>query len=98
MSKLRKFGASTSISAKKESQGKGVGITTVRKKVTTSYKVPPLTLRMSLSDKKTITDWVEELQAKTERNVSSAKLFRALSLYRDNIDDNDLIKLIEKMN
>ena len=30
--------------------------------------------------------------------MSAAKLFRALALYRDKIDDEDLIELINKMN
>lgn len=99
MSKLKKRGAITAISTdKKEGSSKSIGITTVKKKVTTSYKVPPLTLRMSLTDKERITDWVSNLQEQTERNVSAAKLFRALALYRDKIDDEDLIELINKMN
>lgn len=99
MSKLKKRGAITAISThKNEGSNKSTGITTIKKKVTTSYKVPPLTLRMSLTDKERITDWVANLQEQTERNVSAAKLFRALALYRDKIDDEDLIELINKMN
>ncbi|CDT65086.1 hypothetical protein F0247_24230 [Vibrio crassostreae] len=99
MSKLKKRGAITVISThKNEGSSKSTGITTVKKKVTTSYKVPPLTLRMSLTDKERITDWVANLQEQTERNVSAAKLYRALALYRDKIDDEDLIELINKMN
>ena len=99
MSKLKKRGAITTISThKNEGSSKSTGITTVKKKVTTSYKVPPLTLRMSLTDKERITDWVANLQEQTERNVSAAKLYRALALYRDKIDDEDLIELINKMN
>ncbi|MDP2591546.1 hypothetical protein Q8W41_18795 [Vibrio splendidus] len=99
MSKLKKRGAITTISAhKNEGSSKSTGITTVKKKVTTSYKVPPLTLRMSLTDKERISDWVANLQEQTERNVSAAKLYRALALYRDKIDDEDLIELINKMN
>ncbi|PMN23487.1 hypothetical protein BCT41_04435 [Vibrio splendidus] len=99
MTKLKKRGAITAISThKNEGSSKSTGITTVKKKVTTSYKVPPLTLRMSLTDKERITDWVANLQEQTERNVSAAKLYRALVLYRDKIDDEDLIELINKMN
>ncbi|CAK1759888.1 MULTISPECIES: hypothetical protein [Vibrio] len=99
MTKLKKRGAITAISThKNEGSSKSTGITTVKKKVTTSYKVPPLTLRMSLTDKERITDWVANLQEQTERNVSAAKLYRALALYRDKIDDEDLIELINKMN
>ncbi len=99
MSKLKKRGATTSISTvKTEGLAKSDGITTVKKKVTTSYKVPPLTLRMSLTDKKKITDWVDDLQDMTERSVSAAKLFRALVSYRDHIDDEELIEFINKMN
>ena len=53
---------------------------------------------MSLKDKESIAEWVDDLQELSERNVSAAKLFRALALYRDNIDDKELIKLIDKMN
>nr|AKN36492.1 hypothetical protein [Vibrio tasmaniensis] len=53
---------------------------------------------MSLNDKQAIGNWVEELQELSERNVSAAKLFRALALYRENIDDEELIELINKMN
>lgn len=99
MSKLKKRGSITAVSnSQKQDSGKSNGITTVKKKVTTSYKVPPLTLRMSLCDKQAIGDWVDDLQALTERSVSAAKLFRALVLYRSNLDDEELIKLIDKMN
>lgn len=99
MTKLKKRGAISSISrVNKNEGGQPSGITTVKKKVTTSYKVPPLTLRMSLHDKKSIGDWVSDLQELSERNVSPAKLFRALALYRKNIDDEELIELINKMN
>lgn len=55
MSKLKKQGAITAISTdKNEGSRKSTRITTI-KKVTTSYKVPPLTLRMSLTDKERIT-------------------------------------------
>ena len=84
MSTLKKRAALTALSTEKnEGSSKPTGITTVKKKVTTSYKAPPLTLRMSLTDKERITDWVASLQEQTERNVSAAKLFRALALYRD---------------
>ncbi|MEJ3625831.1 hypothetical protein WFH56_21535 [Vibrio vulnificus] len=53
---------------------------------------------MSLSDKKAIGDWVDELQELSERNVSAAKLFRALVSYRDKINNEELIELINKMN
>lgn len=99
MGKLKRRGAIKDISSSlREGLDKPSGITTVKKKVTTSYKVPPLTLRMSLADKKAIGDWVDDLQKLSERNVSAAKLFRALTLYRDNIDNEDLIELINKMN
>lgn len=99
MSRLKNHGASTSISEfNNKDRGKQSGITTVKKKVTTSYKIPPLTLRMSLSDKKAIGDWVDELQELSERNVSAAKLFRALVSYRDKINNEELIELINKMN
>ncbi|WP_104025168.1 hypothetical protein [Vibrio hyugaensis] len=98
MAKLKARGAITVTSSTDNKSDKPQAITTVKKKVTTSYKVPPLTLRMSLKDKERITGWVDDLQELSERNVSAAKLFRALALYRDNIDDDELIKLIDKMN
>ncbi|ABU75075.1 MULTISPECIES: hypothetical protein [Vibrio] len=98
MAKLKARGAITIASSTEQKNEKSQAITTVKKKVTTSYKVPPLTLRMSLKDKESIAGWVDDLQKLSERNVSAAKLFRALALYRDNIDDDELIKLIDKMN
>ncbi|EDL52167.1 hypothetical protein VSAK1_26445 [Vibrio mediterranei AK1] len=105
MSRLGNRGASTSISQKKQGKDKSDRITTVRKSVTTSYKVPPLTLRMSLTDKKQITDWVADLQSGTERKLSSAKLFRALAQHRDGLSEREredfdalLIQLMERMN
>mgnify|MGYP000392107584 CR=1 FL=1 len=99
-SKLGKQGAGSAfgLSLTDKRTKKKDGITTVKKKVKTSYKVPPLTLRMSLTDKQAIGDWVEALQDKTERKVSAAKLFRALVKYKENIDDDELIDLINKMN
>ncbi|ELY1990168.1 hypothetical protein SL034_005299 [Vibrio harveyi] len=98
MAKLKARGAITIASSADKRDDKSQTITTVKKKVTTSYQVPPLTLRMSLKDKKSIAEWVNDLQDLSERNVSAAKLFRALALYRDNIDDEELIKIINKMN
>ena len=98
MAKLKARGAITVTSSTDTKNDKLQAITTVKKKVTTSYKVPPLTLRMSLKDKERIVGWVDDLQELSERNVSAAKLFRALALYRDSIDDKELIKLIDKMN
>ncbi|HGS5816833.1 TPA: hypothetical protein ACPJ1A_004406 [Vibrio diabolicus] len=98
MAKLKARGAITVKYSTDKRNDKSQTITTVKKKITTSYKVPPLTLRMSLKDKESIAKWVDDLQELSERNVSAAKLFRALALYRDNIDDEDLIKIIDKMN
>ena len=98
MAKLKARGAITIASSTDKRDDKSQAITTVKKKVTTSYQVSPLTLRMSLKDKKSIAEWVNDLQDLSERNVSAAKLFRALALYRDNIDDKELIKIINKMN
>ena len=98
MAKLKARGAITVTSSTDTKNDKPQAITTVKKKVTTSYKVPPLTLRMSLKDKERIVGWVDDLQELSERNVSAAKLFRALALYRDSIDDKELIKLIDKTN
>ncbi len=98
MAKLKARGAIIVTPNPEKRCDRSKAITTVKKKVTTSYKVPPLTLRMSLNDKKAIGDWVDDLQKLSERKVSAAKLFRALALYRDNIEDEELIKLIDKMN
>ncbi|HDM8057064.1 hypothetical protein [Vibrio harveyi] len=98
MAKLKARGAITIASSTEQKNEKSQAITTVKKKVTTSYKAPPLTLKMSLKDKESIAGWVDDLQKLSERNVSAAKRFRALALYRDNIDDDELIKLIDKMN
>ncbi|AUW07469.1 hypothetical protein [Vibrio campbellii] len=94
MSKLRKKGASTSISLKTDNKPKiDGGITTVKKKVTTSYKVPPLTLRVSLADKKAIGDWVDELDLLTTHKSSAAKLYRALVEYKNNLSEEEVVEL-----
>ncbi len=97
MSKLASQGA-ISPTLKKGLGTKRTAITTVKKKPKTTYKVPPLTLRMSIEDKQLIAEWVDDLQAMTQRNVSAAKLFRALTLERENIDDDKLVELINLMN
>ena len=98
MGKLKKKGASTSITAIRSKETKSAAITTVKRKLSTSYQVSPLSLRMSVSDKAEINNWVEELQEMTERKVSAAKLFRALTLIRKDIEDDLLISMINKMN
>jgi hypothetical protein len=96
MSKLINQGAKSSLASRNDRKNKTV-ITTVKKKPTTTYKVPPLTLRLSLTDKQMIQDWVDDLQACSSRKVSAAKLFRALAATRDDIDDNKLLDLINEM-
>lgn len=73
-------------------------ITTVKEKMDTTYKVSPLTMRLSLSDKKEVNDWVDDLQEKTKRNVSPAKLMRALTAMKDEIDQEKLLNIINDMN
>ncbi|MEZ9900185.1 hypothetical protein AB4332_03650 [Vibrio breoganii] len=90
--------ADTDTSVNTQTEEKKQSITTVKTSVKTSYNVSPLTLRMSLTDKQEIADWVDDLQEMTGRKVSPAKLFRALVENREAIDDAELIKLIEKMN
>lgn len=51
MAKLKARGAITIASSADKRDDKSQAITTVKKKVTTSYQVPLLTLRMSLKDK-----------------------------------------------
>lgn len=80
-----------------KSNQKKTAITTVKKKATTSYNETPISLRMSAKDKQAINDWVEELQEMTPRSVSSAKLFRALTMMKDEIDQDRLIELISEM-
>ena len=94
--KLSNKGAKSSLSSRADRQNKTT-ITTVRKKPLTTYKVPPLTLRLSLSDKQKVQDWVEELQENTNRKVSAAKLFRALTAMKNDIDNNELLELINDM-
>jgi hypothetical protein len=94
--KLSNKGAKSSLASRADRQNKTT-ITTVRKKPLTTYKVPPLTLRLSLSDKQKVQDWVEELQENTNRKVSAAKLFRALTAMKNDIDNNELLELINDM-
>ena len=94
--KLSNKGAKSSLALRADRQKK-TAITTVRKKPLTTYKVPPLTLRLSLTDKQNVQDWVEELQEDTNRKVSAAKLFRALTAMKDEIDNSELLKIINDM-
>ncbi|WP_419208253.1 hypothetical protein ACN08N_25325 (plasmid) [Photobacterium leiognathi subsp. mandapamensis] len=94
--KLSNKGAKSSLALRADRQKK-TAITTVRKKPLTTYKVPPLTLRLSLTDKQNVQDWVEELQENTNRKVSAAKLFRALTAMKDEIDNSKLLKIINDM-
>ena len=100
MNKLVKKGASSALShrADKVFNDKKKKITTVSDKINTTYKVPPLSLRLSISDKKDIADWVADLQKDTPRKVSPAKLFRALYAIKDDIDENKIIEQINLMN
>lgn len=95
-SSLSERGATSSLSARDEVRGK-TSITTVKCKPTTTYKVAPLSLRLSDADKLAIQTWVDELQEKTSRKVSAAKLFRALHKIKDDIDDDVLLSIINEM-
>lgn len=94
--KLKASGASSSLTSRTE-KSKRTAITTVKKKPTTTYKVAPMTLRLSLVDKQNISDWVDELQSKTNRKVSAAKLYRALVALKDDVDNDDILNLINNM-
>ncbi len=94
--KLKASGASSSLTSRTE-KSKRTAITTVKKKPTTTYKVAPMTLRLSLVDKQNISYWVDELQSKTNRKVSAAKLYRALVALKDDVDNDDILNLINNM-
>lgn len=72
-------------------------ITTIRKKRLTSYKVSPLTMRMSITDKANIIAWTNEIDDLCRHNASPAKLFRALYQLKDQIDSTEIAKLIDEM-
>ncbi len=97
MSKLKKKGASSLISLPKESQEKSQGITTVKRKVTTSYNVPPLTLRMSLAEKQEINDWVADVNELSMHKASAAKLYRALNKMKNELTENEVSELNQKL-
>ena len=40
---------------------------------------------------------LEELQSKTNRKVSAAKLYRALVALKDDVDNDDILNLINNM-
>ncbi|GAL15957.1 hypothetical protein JCM19233_6979 [Vibrio astriarenae] len=44
-----------------------------------------------------VNHWIEELQARSRRKVSSAKLIRALTEMKDDIDQEVLLKIIDEM-
>lgn len=88
MNKLKKKGAKSSLSSINKSNTeaspstavKKERITTVGRRTDTTYKVSPLSIRLSESDKKELSDWVDELNEMTEKNrkANPAKLIRAL--------------------
>ncbi|CAH0530725.1 hypothetical protein CTH30272_03067 [Allocatenococcus thiocycli] len=101
-SSLKGKGASSSLAGlgkkdKAQDRDHKARITTVHERVDTTYKVSPLTMRLSLSDKKAVNDWVDELQEDTKRKVSPAKLMRALTAMKDEIDQDKLLALINDM-
>jgi hypothetical protein len=102
MNKLKKQGAKSSLSGLIKNQdcteqSKKTRLTTVRQSTATTYKVAPLTMRLSLNDKQAVGDWVNELQDSTHRRVSAAKLMRALLAIKDDIDQDELLKNINEM-
>ncbi|MDG3089152.1 hypothetical protein P7F88_25150 [Vibrio hannami] len=92
--------ATSALSLGRSSKGKKdkKKITTVTQKPDSSYKVAPLTARMSAREKAEMAEWVKELQEMTGRNVTTAKVIRALIAIRDDISDEDIISKINEMN
>lgn len=70
-------------------------ITTVmtRRNVTTGSS--PVPVRLTENDKAELNLWLDELQAETGKNISSAKLFRGLIHMRDKINVKKLIEAIK---
>lgn len=104
MNKLKSRGAKSSLAnllkqsdEQKIDSKKERRLTTVNEKTTTTYKVSPLTMRLSVQDKMAVNHWIEELQARSRRKVSSAKLIRALTEMKDDIDQEVLLKIIDEM-
>ncbi len=95
--KLKSNASSTGLGEARNRDNRPKKITTVATKTGTTYKVTPLSMRLSLSDKKAVNDWVEELQELCPRKVSPAKLMRALTALKDDIDENKLVSLINDM-
>ncbi|ODQ00630.1 hypothetical protein [Salinivibrio sp. SS2] len=99
MNKLRKKGARSTLNCigkadKGESKNR---ITTVKDNMHTTYKVTPITMRLPQADKNAVSDWVEELNNHTKRNVTPAKLMRGLAAMRDDIDQEKLLGFINDM-
>ena len=101
MNKLKKKGAKSNLASINKNNAeasvvKKERITTVGKRTDTTYKVPPLSIRLSQADKKELSDWVDELNEKTEKNrkANPAKLLRALLEIKDKIPEDELIKAI----
>jgi hypothetical protein len=104
MNKLKSRGAKSSLAnlskqseEQKTDSKKERRLTTVNEKTATTYKVSPLTMRLSVQDKTAVSNWVDELQANSKRKVSPAKLMRALTEMKDDIDQEALLKLIDEM-
>ncbi|BCL74158.1 conserved hypothetical protein [Vibrio nigripulchritudo FTn2] len=104
MSKLKNSGAKSALSKPNKKEAGGA-ITVTSKQAQTTYNVPPISLRLSSRDKSNVNSWVKDLKNLTERGVSPAKLMRALTGYRNDLDDSDrdsfdraLVGYIEKMN
>ncbi len=104
MNKLKSRGAKSSLANlskvsddNKADRKKERRLTTVNEKTETTYKVSPLTMRLSVQDKMAVSNWVDELQANSKRKVSPAKLMRALTEMKDEIDQEALLQLIDDM-
>ncbi len=108
MSKLRKQGASSTIKSvsktdKDENKYKSKDkqrITTVEDNRHTTYKVTPITMRLSETDRDEFDDWVNELNKLTNKKASRAKLLRALTAMRHKFKGDDLdelVRLIKEM-
>ncbi|EOD9110355.1 hypothetical protein [Vibrio diabolicus] len=104
MSKLRQKGAKSSLgglatkaSEPSEQKTKKTRLTTANQRAETTYKVSPLTMRLSARDKQAVTEWARELDVQTHRSVSPAKLLRALLALKDTIPEEELLKLINDM-
>lgn len=83
---------------KKKTEKGGKGLTTVSAKQVT-HNIPPLSFRVTNTDIDRIGSWVSRLNEgeRSGKKHTKGKLFRALAIYQETLDDEALEKMDESL-